>query len=359
MAQPKVFVSHSHEDDVLAERLVADLRAAGADAWLDKTDLGAGNFQQRISQALEACDWFVLVLTKSALASPWVGQEVDAANRLKHQGRIRDLIFVKAGPVAQTELPAMWGIYHIFDATAEYPLALTHILAAMGVTAPTPPESAVSAKAPVSRENKRDRSPDDDVRRASPELRSPSRPRRGALLGALAVLVIAVIVASGLFASQRLLAVFATPTATPQTSCGPTVDMGNPQSEASHNLIGWGEGAYDSNAASPSGDISFRYQPQGAAALVTLCVAKAGVAYTLTTEVQDFGCDDSFEIFVNDNPAPVYQFTGTRANIVRVHTVAIPADDIPSQTVVLGFESTSKDCGIAAVYNIRLSPTFG
>jgi hypothetical protein len=34
MAQPKVFVSHSHVDDAFAEQLVADLRAAGADAWL-------------------------------------------------------------------------------------------------------------------------------------------------------------------------------------------------------------------------------------------------------------------------------------------------------------------------------------
>ncbi len=50
MAQPKVFVSHSHVDDAFAERLVDDLCAAGADAWLDKTDLGAGNCSARISR---------------------------------------------------------------------------------------------------------------------------------------------------------------------------------------------------------------------------------------------------------------------------------------------------------------------
>lgn len=48
MAKLKVFISHSHEDDAFAERLVDDLCAAGEDAWLDKTDLGAGNCLARI-----------------------------------------------------------------------------------------------------------------------------------------------------------------------------------------------------------------------------------------------------------------------------------------------------------------------
>ena len=32
---PRVFVSHSHHDDTFTTRLVADLRAAGADVWVD------------------------------------------------------------------------------------------------------------------------------------------------------------------------------------------------------------------------------------------------------------------------------------------------------------------------------------
>jgi TIR domain len=92
-SQPKIFVSHSHKDDAFTECLVGDLRQAGANAWMDNTGLGAGNFQQRISEALADCEWFVLVLTRDALVSSWVRQEVDAANRLKNQGKIHDLIF--------------------------------------------------------------------------------------------------------------------------------------------------------------------------------------------------------------------------------------------------------------------------
>jgi hypothetical protein len=130
---PKVFVSHSHSDDTFTNRLVDDLRQAGATVWMDNTDLGAGNFQQRISEALADCDWFVLVLTRAALASQWVRQEVDAANRLKHYGQMRDLIFIQAEPLEQRELPPLWGVFNIFDATTDYAAALNRALKAVGV----------------------------------------------------------------------------------------------------------------------------------------------------------------------------------------------------------------------------------
>jgi formylglycine-generating enzyme required for sulfatase activity len=133
MTAPRIFVSHSHEDDAFTERFVEDLRRAGAEAWMDKTDLGAGNFQQRISDALANCSWFVLVLSPAALASPWVRQEVDAANRLKHQGQIHDLVFVMSSSVNHRELPPLWGVYNIFDATNGYAQARAHVLKAVGL----------------------------------------------------------------------------------------------------------------------------------------------------------------------------------------------------------------------------------
>ena len=89
MAKPKIFVSHSTNDNDFATKLVNDLNAAGAQAWMDMKDLGAGNFQENISKALADCEWFVLVLTRNALASDWVRMEVDAAIRLKHKKQIR------------------------------------------------------------------------------------------------------------------------------------------------------------------------------------------------------------------------------------------------------------------------------
>lgn len=134
--EPKVFVSYSQVDDAFAKRFVADLRTAGADVWTYKSDHSAGDFQERIDAALTNCEWFVLVLTKSALTSTWVQQEVHAANRLKHQKRIRDLIFVKAASVDDDELPAMWGVYNIFDATLHYRSAVVNVLRAIGIEEP-------------------------------------------------------------------------------------------------------------------------------------------------------------------------------------------------------------------------------
>ncbi len=133
VSRPRVFVSHSSKDLSFASKLVEHLNAAGAQAWMDVNDLGAGNFQQRISKTLDECEWFVLVLTNNALASQWVQQEVDAANMLKNQGQIRDLIFIKANTVKHRDLPALWRIYQVFDGVEDYGTALIRTLKAVGL----------------------------------------------------------------------------------------------------------------------------------------------------------------------------------------------------------------------------------
>lgn len=138
--RPKIFVSHSTKDTAFATKLVQDLSAAGAQAWMDVNDLGAGNFQERIDKALAECEWFLLVLTRNALTSEWVRQEVYAANRLKNQGKINQLIFIKAGEVAHGELPPMWGVFNIFDAVADYENAIVRTLKEIGVSVVTSPK---------------------------------------------------------------------------------------------------------------------------------------------------------------------------------------------------------------------------
>jgi hypothetical protein len=150
--------------------------------------------------------------------------------------------------------------------------------------------------------------------------------------------------------------VYAAPPMATNATCSADVDIGDAQSESGHDLTSWG-GRFLDQPESPSGDTSFRYQSKGSPAFVTMCVPDIGVAYTLTTEVQDFGCEDSFAIFVNDDPSPIYEFTGTRSNMVRVHNVAIPGMEVTSTSLRLGYQATSSDCGYAAVYNVRVART--
>jgi tetratricopeptide (TPR) repeat protein len=133
MQPPKVFVSHSSKDAGFAAKLVDDLNGAGATVWFASNDIEAGDFQQRIDEALAECEWFLLVLTRDALTSYWVKQEVNAANILKHQGQIRDLIIVKADDVPNRDIPPLWRVFNILDANANYTAALNRILKAIGI----------------------------------------------------------------------------------------------------------------------------------------------------------------------------------------------------------------------------------
>jgi hypothetical protein len=144
-----VFVSHSHRDDAFTQRLVADLTQAGATVWVDVAGVGAGDFQKRINDALVASNWVVVVMSQNALNSPWVEQEVNAAIRLKHQGRIRDIIPLQAGPVDPQTLPPLWGVFNIFDATQDYAAAFAQLRSAMGLAVPAVPASPILPAVPA------------------------------------------------------------------------------------------------------------------------------------------------------------------------------------------------------------------
>ncbi len=134
--QVRVFVSHHHspEEDAFTTRLVADLEAAGADVWVDVVGVGAADFLERINQALESCQWLVLVMTPASLASRWVRTEVHAAIRLIMQGRMRGIIQIVAQPVVQEQIPPTWGVYAHFDATQDYAAALNLTLRELGLS---------------------------------------------------------------------------------------------------------------------------------------------------------------------------------------------------------------------------------
>lgn len=136
--RPRIFVSHKAEDAPFASKLVEHLNAAGAQAWLDNNDLGAGDFQERIGEALDNCEWFILVLTRRALASPWVKQEVSVANLLMNKGQIRNLILIRADSVNPEEMPTMWRIYQVFDGVDDYASALIKTLKEVGLLPANP-----------------------------------------------------------------------------------------------------------------------------------------------------------------------------------------------------------------------------
>ena len=83
-SHPKIFLSHSWEDKAFVRRLEAELKAAGAEVWVDHSGVRAGdNLSKEISQALAWCNTVVLVWSQAAAGSHWVELEWTAALALR------------------------------------------------------------------------------------------------------------------------------------------------------------------------------------------------------------------------------------------------------------------------------------
>jgi hypothetical protein len=125
---PRIFVSHSHNGNRFTARLVGDLRAAGADVWVDMTEIAYDDFLKRINEGLANRDWMILVMTPDALKSPWVQLEVNAALGRVVKRKMRGVIPVIAKPCDDDEIPPLWAALHYYDATRDYSGVLSRLL---------------------------------------------------------------------------------------------------------------------------------------------------------------------------------------------------------------------------------------
>jgi class 3 adenylate cyclase len=89
--RPQVFVSFSHADRGLVQRRVVDpLKKRGVDVFSFAESIpAAADWPKLIEEALERCDWFVVVVSPRAIDSEWVrGEVANALGRKKLDGRI-------------------------------------------------------------------------------------------------------------------------------------------------------------------------------------------------------------------------------------------------------------------------------
>jgi len=88
----KTFISYSRTDLDFVKKLAFDLQDAGYDVWYDLTDLEGGDrWSVEISNAIKACDAFIIVVSPRSMDSNWVEKEfLYASNRKK---RIVPILF--------------------------------------------------------------------------------------------------------------------------------------------------------------------------------------------------------------------------------------------------------------------------
>ncbi len=80
----KVFISHCWKNKTTAQKIADEIKAAGADLWLDANNLLPGEpIQETIDDVLEKIDVVVLIWTKEASESGGVAAEIFTCSRLK------------------------------------------------------------------------------------------------------------------------------------------------------------------------------------------------------------------------------------------------------------------------------------
>lgn len=77
---PYVFISHSGRDKEFASTLTKDLEKRGVKVWMSEMNIKVGDsIPQKINDALEKCNFFVIILSNDSVNSEWVKRELSSA----------------------------------------------------------------------------------------------------------------------------------------------------------------------------------------------------------------------------------------------------------------------------------------
>src|SRR5262249_35294274 len=147
----RVFVSHSSADNEFTYTLVDELKAAGADVWVDYGNITHSDYVTEINEALATCQWMVLIWSPAALASDWVIREINAGITLEHRRKLRGILAVIVAPLDEDLIPPLWSTLERHDGTRAPELARRWVLASIGLTSDTvaqPNTITVDAHAP-------------------------------------------------------------------------------------------------------------------------------------------------------------------------------------------------------------------
>ena len=122
----QVFISYSRKDIKFARRLAGDLERAGFDVWWDVSDLKGGDDWVRfIPAAIEASQYFVVLLSPNSLQSEWVEKEYSYA--IRHRKKIVPAM------IKQCHVPfALHTINYVDFINVDYATGVNKLLDALG-----------------------------------------------------------------------------------------------------------------------------------------------------------------------------------------------------------------------------------
>ena len=142
----RLFISYSHADNAIAERLATDLRQRTFSVWMDRSNIEASQvWSSEIEQAIRGCEFFLVLLSPHSIDSSWVRREIFYAQQW--QKVIVPIL------IAPTTIPIQISDLQYADCTHDYQRGLQTLLLALGVSAstatPLPTHAAASEPAPL------------------------------------------------------------------------------------------------------------------------------------------------------------------------------------------------------------------
>jgi TIR domain len=132
MQSPKptqlAFVSYAREDAEFVLRLVKDLRARGANVWIDQLDIGPGQrWDRAVEDALARCSHLLAILSPATVESTHVMDEVSVA--LKRDKTVLPVIH------GACKVPFRLRRLQYVDLTLNYDAGLGRLLETLGLAA--------------------------------------------------------------------------------------------------------------------------------------------------------------------------------------------------------------------------------
>lgn len=110
--RPQVFVSYASADSAAAKTIVEGLRSRNLNVWLDADELRPGDrWTESIRTAISANAYFLLLLSKHSVHSPWMAHEVEA---LLKELQSRDVTFLPV-LLEDCDILSSLAIYQCFD----------------------------------------------------------------------------------------------------------------------------------------------------------------------------------------------------------------------------------------------------
>jgi len=112
---PSIFVSHSHLDkNRFVNSFAKKLSKRGFRIWLDEWNLRAGEpFWERIGNAIETCDFVIVILSDNSINSIGVSEEIRTA-QLQNLEKVK-ILPIRIDPLDFTKIPSHLRSRHILD----------------------------------------------------------------------------------------------------------------------------------------------------------------------------------------------------------------------------------------------------